>query len=224
MLFPGKKLVYFVRHGQSANNAANIRQGSTGGLSDKGKQQAAFVGERLKDTSIDILLVSPYDRTKETAGIINESLKRPTELSDLLVERKNPSEIVGKDADSDEVRKIMDIIDRSFHESDMRYSDEENFADLKGRAKNLLDMLSKRKEKRIVCVSHRIFLKMVLSYIEQGDALDSHEFAVLDYNTKVENTAVSVCEYSWWRKIKGQNPWKVLAVNDYGRIAPPEEK
>ncbi len=218
MLFPGKKIIYFVRHGQSANNAANVRQGSTGGLSDKGKEQAHFVGERFKNSSIDILLVSPYDRTKETAAIINESMNRPIEYTPLLQERKNPSEIVGKDADSEEVKKIMDIIDRSFHEGALRYSDEENFEDLKNRAKAFLDMLAKRHENRILCVSHRIFLKMVFSYIEEGEKLNSQAFTVLDFHTTVQNTAVTMCEYNPWRKLIGRNPWKILAVNDYGRI------
>ncbi len=217
MLLFGKKIIYLVRHGQSANNALNVRQGSTGGLSPKGQEQARFVGERFKDTHIDILIVSPYDRAKETAALINEQLKRKIEYSDLLKERKNPSEIVGKDADSDEVKKIMDIIDRSFHDSSLRYSDEENFEDLKNRAKELLKMLAHRRENRIMCVSHRIFFKMVLSYIEQGEKLDSHAFTVLDYNTKVENTAVALCSYTPLNRLFGKNPWKVLAY-DFGHL------
>jgi len=218
MLFPGKKIVYFVRHGQSANNAANVRQGSTGGLSEKGIAQARFVGERLKNASIKALLTSPYDRAKETASIINETLKSKIEYVDILIERKNPSEIVGKDADSEEVKKIMDVIDRSFHDSTMRYSDEENFQDLKNRAHKVLDMLAYRKERRILCVSHRIFLKMLFAYMNEQDKLNPHEFTVLDYNTKVENTAITICEYNAWKKLVGKNPWRILAVNDYGRI------
>lgn len=218
MLLPGKKLVYFVRHGQSANNAANLRQGASGSLSDKGKAQARFVGERLQGAAIELVLASPYERAKETAGIANETFKCPVEYSDLLVERKNPSEIVGKDADSEEVKKIIDVIDRSFHDPNYRYSDEENFADLKERAHKLLDFLSHKKQRRILCVSHRIFLKMIFSYMEQRDALQAHEFAVLDFNTKVENTAITICEYNFWKKLRGANPWRILAVNDYGRI------
>lgn len=219
MLFPGKKLVYFVRHGQSENNAANLRQGASGGLSDMGREQAAFVGARFKNVHIDVVLVSPYDRTKETAAIINETLMRPIEYVDLLAERKNPSEIIGKDADSQEVKLIMNAIDKSFHDDNFRYSDEENFADLKARAKKLLKMLSRRREKRILCVSHRIFLKMLFSYINQGENLDTHGFTMLDFHTKVENTAVTVVEYSFWRWITGKNPWSILAVNDGGKIA-----
>lgn len=220
MLYPGKKIVYFVRHGQSANNAANVRQGSAGSLSEKGRAQAEFVGERLENVPIEVILSSPYERTQETANVINEKLHSHVELLDILAERKNPSEIVGKDADSDEVKKIMDVIDRSFHDGNFRYSDEENFFDLKNRAHKLLDTLAARKEKRFLCVSHRIFLKMLFSYINQGEDIDSNEFAILDYNTKVENTAITICEYSYWRKITKKNPWKILAVNDYGKVAP----
>ncbi len=218
MLFPGKKLVYFVRHGESANNASNVRQGPGGSLSDKGKEQARFVGERLKNNEIELILASSYVRSRETADIINETLHTSLEHTGLLIERQNPSEIIGKDANSEEVKKIMDVIDKSFHDSNMRYSDEENFDDLKKRAHTLLDVLSQKKEKRILCVSHRIFLKMIFSYIKQGEELDPHEFTVLDFNTKVENTSLTLCEYNSWRKMKGQNPWKILAVNDLGKI------
>ena len=218
MLFPGKKLIYFTRHGESASNASKLRQGATGGLSEKGIAQARFVGERCKGISIDVILSSSYDRAKETAAIINETLHRPIEYTGLLIERKNPSEIIGKDADSPEVKKIMDLIDRSFHDSSLRYSDEENFEDLKARAKKLLKMLSGRKENRILCISHRIFLKMIFSYMEQGDKLDPHTFALLDYHTKIENTAITLCEYNPWKKLTGKNPWRILAVNDSARI------
>lgn len=214
----GEKIIYFVRHGESANNASNVRQGSHGGLSEKGKEQAKFVGERLKDAGIQIILSSPYERAKETSGIINEILNADIQYSDLLVERKNPSEIIGKDADDPEVKAIMDLIDKSFHDENFRYSDEENFSDLKKRAKELLEMLGSRPEKKILCVSHRIFIKILVSYMEQGDDLDPHEFAVLDFNTKIQNTAITVCKYSAFLKFKGKNPWEVLAANDYGRI------
>ena len=218
MAFFRKKLIYFIRHGQSANNASNLRQGPTGKLSEEGVEQSRFVGERLKKNRIDVMLVSPYERAKETGSIINEILKKPLEYTDLLVERKNPSEIVGKNADSPEVKKIMDLIDRSFHDNTLRYSDEENFEDLKSRAKKLLSFLEKRREQHILCVSHRIFLKMVLSYIEEGEKLDSHRFAELDLLNSMNNAAITVCSYTPIDKLFRRNPWKILVFNDYGRI------
>jgi broad specificity phosphatase PhoE len=223
----GTKKIYFVRHGQSANNAANVRQGSAGKLSPKGIEQANFVGERFENVHIDIILTSPYERTTETTALINKHLNVPVEESSLLVERKNPTEIIGKDAESLEVKKIMDIIDRSYHKSDFRYSDEENFQDLKYRAKKLLKFLTERNERNIMCVSHRIFLKMVASYIEYGESLTAEQFVKLDFLNKSENASVTLAIYSPWnawknkmknRNLKEQAGWKLLAWNDYGRM------
>ncbi len=222
-MFWSTKQIYFIRHGQSAQNESNVRQGSTGKLSDKGRTQADFVGKRFENIPIDVILVSPYERTEETASVINQHLHLKVEDCPLLVERKNPSEIVGKDADSLEVKKIVDLIDRSYHESNFRFSDEENFQDLKDRAKKLLAYLASRKEKRIMCVSHRIFLKMVASYIESGDKLISHDFVKLDFLNPAENASVTFAEYSPWRALKErklgpQAGWRLLAWNDYGHI------
>lgn len=222
-MFWTNKKIYFIRHGQSAQNEANVRQGASGGLSKKGREQADFVGKRFEKIPVDIILVSPYERTKETAEIINSHLHLHTETSELLIERKNPSEIIGKDANSLEVKKIIDAIDRSYHQNDFRYSDEENFQDLKNRAKKLLAYLSERKERRIMCVSHRIFLKMVASYIETGESLTSEEFVKLDFLNKADNASVTFAEFSPLKKAlekdkKEQAGWKLLAWNDYGRI------
>jgi len=217
MIF-GTKTIYFVRHGQSANNAAKVRQGSAGGLSDAGEKQALFTGERLKNNKIEITLSSPYERAQDTAGIINKYLHTQTETTSLLAERRNPSEVIGKDADSEEVTRIMDVIDRSFHDDDYHYSDEENFAELKSRARELLTLLEHRPEKHILCVSHRIFLKMVFALIVQGDSLTSHDFVKLDFYNKVENTAVAVCTYKLLNKWLKKKEWNILAFNDYGRI------
>src|SRR4051812_25868763 len=119
----GSKKIYFIRHGQSADNLSKVRQGTEGKLSDKGREQAAFVGKRFSGIPLDIILTSPYERALQTASIINEHLHLKIEECSLLVERKNPSEIIGKDAESLEVKKIMDVIDRSYHQSDYRYSD-----------------------------------------------------------------------------------------------------
>jgi broad specificity phosphatase PhoE len=217
MIF-GTKTIYFVRHGQSENNALKLRQGATGGLSEEGENQAHFTGERLKNNKIEITLSSPYERAQETATIINKYLHTQTETTSLLAERRNPSEVIGKDAESDEVTKIMDVIDRSFHDDDYHYSDEENFTELKARARELLTLLEQRPEKKILCVSHRIFLKMVSALIEQGDSLTSHDFVKLDFYNKVENTAIAVCSYTPINRWLKKKEWNILAFNDYGRI------
>jgi broad specificity phosphatase PhoE len=101
------------------------------------------------------MLVSPYERTIETAALINHEFEKPLpiEYNDLLMERRNPSEIVGKSVNDPEVKKIVDHIDKSYHSDDYRFSDEENFSDLKTRARNLLEYLAGRREKTLVVVT-----------------------------------------------------------------------
>ncbi|MFA6050219.1 MAG: histidine phosphatase family protein [Candidatus Paceibacterota bacterium] len=223
-----RKLFYFVRHGESILNAEHRRQGSEGGLSPLGKEQAMMTGERLSRTHFDVMLVSPYERTKETAAIIAGQIRfeKPVEYLELLIERRNPSEIVGQPADDPKVRYIVDLIDRSFHDDGFRYSDEENFTDLKARAKQLLDYLETREEKKFLIVTHSIFLKMVAAYMIHGDTLDSKEYNLLSYTNNSNNASITVAEYktsilgdNWLGNIflPKENRWRLIAWDDYTR-------
>src|SRR3989344_5658188 len=109
------KIIYFVRHGETESNAKNIRQGPEGDLSAKGREQALATAKRFPKNNgrPQALIASPYQRTKETADIIATELKMPVEYSDLLIERKNPTEIIGHEGGEREVKQIIDRIDKS---------------------------------------------------------------------------------------------------------------
>ncbi len=224
-----RKLFYFVRHGESVLNAKHIRQGKEGGLSELGRIQAGMTGQRLASFHFDVMLVSPFERTRETADVIAKHLKldKPIEYLDILGERRNPKEIIGKSADDPEVTRIVDIIDRSFHEDGFRYSDEENFNDLKDRAKQLLDYLTTREEKTVLIVTHSIFLKMVAAYMIHRDKLTAKKYNLLSYKNDSNNASITVAEYNsgqFKNRILARffNPapedrWRLLAWDDYTR-------
>jgi probable phosphoglycerate mutase len=196
-----KKIFYLIRHGESIQNANRIRQGAGGGLSPKGQAQAAETGKRLSPIIFDAFLVSPYERTKETADIIGQYVhsKKPIEYLDLLTERRNPSEIINQSADDLQVRYIVDLIDRSSHDDNYRYSDEENFADLKERARRLLVYLAHRPERQVLVVTHSIFLKMVASYILYREHLTSFQYNLLSYTNASNNASITIVSYdSGW--------------------------
>lgn len=63
--------VYLVRHGATQMTAENRFSGAIGAeLSDDGRQQAARLGERIRDDHIAAVYASPLSRSAETAGII----------------------------------------------------------------------------------------------------------------------------------------------------------
>ncbi|MFA5095081.1 MAG: histidine phosphatase family protein [Candidatus Paceibacterota bacterium] len=210
----GTKLIYFVRHGETVLNAKNIRQGPDGSLTEKGRAQALATAMRFPKHKgrPQIIISSPYQRTKETAEIIAKELNLKIKYSDLLMERKNPSEIIGHSGEEREVRAIIDRIDNSYHADDLRVSDEENFSDLKARAKKLLVYISRRRQKRIIMVTHKIFLKMVVSYMLYGDSLTASQYNNLSYFNPIDNASMAICSYThhWFKK----NEWKVIVWND----------
>ncbi len=210
------KIIYFVRHGETENNAKNIRQGPEGGLSAKGREQALATAKRFPKHKgcPQIIISSPYQRTKETAEIIAKELKLKIKYSDLLVERKNPTEIIGHEGGERGVREIIDRIDKSYHPDDLRVSDEENFTDLKKRARKLLAYISRKNAKRIIMVTHGIFLKMAVSYMLYGESLTASQYNNLSYFNPIKNASMAICSYThhWFKK----NEWKLLVWNDLG--------
>lgn len=209
-----KKRIYFVRHGESKLNAIHVRQGAEGGLSESGRVQAMATSHRMEKLPVDVVLVSPYERTLETARIINEKMGKPIESIGLLMERRNPTEIVGKKSDDPEVKKIIDVIDQSFHPNGLRYSDEENFDDLKERARLLLEHLECRQEKNILCVSHKIFLTMVISYMVSREKLTSEEFVKRYFFNNMDNAAITVCEFDPSNIKSETHGWEIISWND----------
>lgn len=208
------KLIYFIRHGETVLNVKNIRQGPGGSLTDKGRAQALEIAKRFPKHKgqPQVIISSPFERTKETSEILAKELNMKIEYSDLLVERRNPTEIVGHEGSEREVRQIIDRIDKSYHADDLRYSDEENFVDLKERAKKLLKYIRHRNEKRIIMVTHGIFLKMAVSYMLYGESLTASQYNNLSYYNPIDNASMAICSYTphWFKK----DEWKILIWND----------
>lgn len=219
------KIIYFVRHGETELNARNIRQGPDGPLSIKGISQVRQTAVRLpkkKSEAPQAIIASPFQRTKETAAILAQEYNMPVEYSDLLVERKNPTEIIGHSGKEETVQQIVDRIDKSYHDDSLRFSDEENFVDLRNRADALLHFIERRPEDRLLMVTHGIFLKMVVSYMLLGDKLTASEYNKLSYLNPMDNAGVTICAYvkRWFRKPQ----WKLLMWNDIPQVEHEQEE
>lgn len=79
--------LFLVRHGATQLTAEDRFSGSANAdLSDEGRQQAAMLGERLRDEGITAAYCSPLSRTRETARIVAEPCGLQVELRDELRE------------------------------------------------------------------------------------------------------------------------------------------
>lgn len=208
------KRFYFIRHGETLLNAQHIKQGAEGALSESGKQQAATVGELLAPLGIKKIIASPYERAKETATIISGKVHAPIIYTPLLIERRNATELIGKSTRDPEVIRIVDEMDLAYHEDDYRYSDEENFQDLKIRAQQCLWYLAKAGRTQNCVVTHHAFLKMLLSYMLYREDLHLPGYVKLSFFNTSDNGGISVCEFHPWKIFSKTRGWEILSYNE----------
>lgn len=205
---------YLIRHGQTMLNAQHVRQGPEGDLSESGRTQADRVGQALAPLGISCILSSDYPRALETAHIMNTRLKVTVIPSPLFAERRNPSVIIGKHRDLPEVKQIVDQIENAYHDDAYRYADEENFIDLKKRARKALALLAHQGEDRTAVVTHHVFLKMLLAYMLHNERLTAGDFVKLSFFNFSDNATISVAEYRPLHRFSPSRGWRVLAYNE----------
>lgn len=93
-------MIYFVRHGQTDDNAnGNLLTGwSATPLNEKGFAQARETAENLKDIEFDICFCSPLLRTKQTLAEIIKYHKNLNVIYDDRLKERDYGEITGKPA------------------------------------------------------------------------------------------------------------------------------
>jgi broad specificity phosphatase PhoE len=207
------KTVYFVRHGEGHHNANNLYSLPHFELTDKGQNEALAAGERLKHLPIDLMVVSTYKRTRQTAEMIKKVIgEKETVFSDLAVEIKRPSEIAGTRIDLPENLEIRKLLDEKAHDPDWRYSDEENFTDLKNRGMKFLEYLEDLPQSHIAVISHSVFIKMLILLIITGDELTPGIFQNSYKGMKFATSGLTVCSYK-------EGLWSLDTWNDQAHLA-----
>lgn len=209
------KKIYFVRHGESEGNAGPIRQIATTPLTEKGRAQAAFVAERCSRLPIEVVLSSTMTRARETAQIILQKVFKPIEHSELFIERRRSSEVLGRLKDDPVSVNIEKETRENFHRSGWRFSDEENFDDLKARALAVLEYLAHRPEEHILVVTHGMFMRVVAACVVFGKELTGEECESFIRSFHMENTGISVLGYD----SKERHPWWLWVWNDHAHLS-----
>ena len=142
-------MIYFVRHGQTDDNAnGNLLTGwSATPLNEKGLEQAKETAKELKNVRFDICFCSPLVRTKQTLDEILEYHKDLEVVFDDRLKERDYGEITGKPASICKFRRwnANDKIPFKMETIPEIYNRVANFYDdLKGNYKN----------KNVLIVSH----------------------------------------------------------------------
>ncbi len=208
------KKIYFVRHAESEGNIASVIQSGEVPLTANGKKQAEFIADRFTELPIEIIVSSTMLRAQKTANIISAKINAEVISLELLIERRHPSLQVGKQKTDPQVVESEKLIFENFGQEDYKFSDEENFADLKDRASKILDFLAQRPEKDILVVSHGFIMRIILAFVVIGKDLSAQQCKQFISAFHMENTGVTIFDYD---KTKA-SPWRVWVWNDHAHL------
>ncbi len=172
------KELYFIRHGQTEWNAIARMQGQwNSDLNETGREQADVNGQFLSEQNIEAMFVSPLDRTRQTAAIINEYLNLPATFDDRIMEWDcgDWSGHLYKDVKNKWPDDWQALEADRFN---FRGPGCENYPDMIARSKPFLDELVERPEERIAIVSHgmigRVMVAQLLDF-NDNETLGFHQ-------------------------------------------------
>lgn len=186
--------LYLTRHGETQWNEAGRFQGQKNSpLTDKGKLQAKWLGERLNDAKLDVIISSSSGRAIQTAEIISKISNVQVIPNDNLREI-NLGQWEG--LYRTEIEKNYPIEFNNFWNYPHLYTPcgGETFLQLLSRLSTEIEkILLQYKDKTILIVAHAVVLKTLMVYFENKAIKDlwSGGFMKSTSLTKIEVTGAS---------------------------------
>lgn len=212
------KTIYFVRHGQSVCNQREVVQDEDSDLTEIGESQSELVGDRFeKNYPVDIILSSNLIRADRTARIINKKLHKEIVYSNLLIERKAPTSLMGKPRS--EITDIFNVIhdNYSFYPN-WKYEDAESGFEISERAEQSLKFITSRPENRILVVTHGFFLRFIFSNIFGLNKHIGHLQRNFFWCIQFKNTGISTVTFDESKINTFKTAWCVDSINDYSHL------
>lgn len=193
----------------------SVYLGGTAALTDTGREQARFIAERAAHLPIDVIITSSFLRATQTASIISERTGIRIEHSELLVERKSPTRLLGMRWLDPDVQKTQHSWERAFYDENQHVEDGETFLQIKQRAQKALSFLETRPESNILVVTHGFFLRILVADVIFGKLLTAKIFEPMDFGMRTKNTGLTVLQHDANDKHK---PWWLLVWNDHAHL------
>ncbi len=194
---------FLIRHGQSEGNvvdkiSCDITHKDP--LTSLGEEEAKTAGESLGDKKIDVIITSPFQRTRETAKIIAQAIGFTGEI----VEDKRLIEINAGDYDGKpwgEYLKHFDSIDDHFTK---HTGTRENWEDVHERVSRCMYELDAQYEgKNILVVSHGSPL-LLIEFAAEG--FSQQEIIGRYYDNQFKNAEIREID---WRKLPHNEKFEI---------------
>jgi broad specificity phosphatase PhoE len=206
--------LFLTRHAQS-DITNNHWQTPDSKLGITGKEQANILSNRSRFSKIDKIFASNWERSKETAKILSNKLKIETETLDYIHEREQLPQMYGADRDSNISKKYVKGYYANYNNLDWKFMDkEESVREVLNRTQKLSKFLRKNyEEKRVLVVSHDVFIRCFISTIMLGNNYPDKIMAKTIRSLTINYTGISLLIYSG--KFRA---WKINYINDYSHF------
>jgi probable phosphoglycerate mutase len=208
--------VHFVRHGESATNAAPggmalpAAQGDR--LTELGREQAATVARYLGGVGATRVLTSPLRRARETAEILGERLGLPVEELDELQELRESEGYEELSLEDQRLRRWS--VWMAAHGDDPNYSYRagESFNEISARVRRAQERLLALGDESVLAVSHGIFLRFFLMDVLFADDFRASQVQRL---WQLETINCGICSFEYREREVAANyalePWTCLS-------------
>lgn len=167
---------FLMRHGEAESNVANItstKKDSVNSITDFGRSQVEASAATLKTSGIDFIIASPFERTRQTAEIVQATLGLSP---DALIFDDRLGEISLGEMDGSSVHEYHSFLRANGGWCIARPEGGESWSDVKQRVGTFLyDIESKYVGKKILFIAHNSPLRM-LGAVSSGATLGSTEF------------------------------------------------
>ncbi len=161
---------YFVmRHGEAESNVrgvvnSSLKTTSLFGLTEQGRAEAKKAGEKIKKEAIDIIIASPFARTKQTSEIVAGEIDFDKEK--IIIDARL-GEINTGIFDGRPIQDYRDHFSSMKEKFEKRPEGGENLLDVKQRVMTLLEELEQKYHgKNILLVTHEYLTWMLSAGVE----------------------------------------------------------
>lgn len=208
------KKVYLVRHGETTYNLNELVQDGSSLLTERGQEQARVVAARLATLNFQHLLVSDYERTKQTAAPTIELTGLTPVYTPLFREVRRPSEFWHTSRQAEPYQTFLRTEYEQFAiDPTWRHSDEETFTDVTTRAREALDNLCSL-DGDVAVISHGHFIRHIVAQVATNRQLDGQTWQKMYNSFHAVNTGITTLEYD-----AARDHWHILTFNDIAHFA-----
>lgn len=184
-----KNFIYFIRHAESLSNVDPNFAAPEDTLSEYGNKQAVAVASRFKHAKVEAIYSSTILRAQLTAAALTKTTTIEPETLSFIQEREG-----------------------SFT-TELTFTNSEPFAQLLGRLREAKHFIENNTHKRIIIVSHAIFLKALAAYILLGELFNENTLRSLDDVLVLDNAGISTFVFNTEKR-----KWRLMQWNDTSHI------